>query len=108
MIDWSQVDELKDEMADSFDEIVEVFLEEVDESIAKLAPGGSAESLAAGLHFLKGAALNLGFTQFAELCGTGEKLAEQGQVAGIDVGAVQACYKLSREEFLAGLQRRAA
>ena len=71
MIDWSHVDELQEDMAEGFDEIVEVFLEEVEESLAKLDPSAGANSLAANLHFLKGAALNLGFADFAALCGAG-------------------------------------
>lgn len=108
MIDWSHVEELKQDMADGFDEIVEVFLEEVEEGVAKLDAQESASKLAAGLHFLKGAALNLGFTRFAGLCSAGEVFAEQGQVGMIDLAAVNACYRASRQEFLAGLQSRAA
>lgn len=107
MIDWSHIDELKADMGDSFDEIVEVFLEEVDDSIAKLAASDSA-GLASCLHFLKGAALNLGFTEFAALCSTGEVQADSGAAAQVDVARVRICYQKSRQEFVAGLQSRAA
>ncbi|WP_323035115.1 Hpt domain-containing protein [Pararhodobacter sp.] len=108
MIDWSHVEELKDDMADGFDEVVTVFLEEVEEGVAKLGTCASPDSLAAGLHFLKGAALNLGFTQFAALCSDGELQAEKGQIEAIDLAAVATCYKTSLQEFQAGLQQRAA
>ena len=37
MIDWARVSELRDEVgAEDFDEVVELFLEEVDEAIAAL------------------------------------------------------------------------
>ena len=108
MIDWSHVDELKQDMADAFDEIVEVFLEEVEDGVAKLEADASADNLASGLHFLKGAALNLGFTQFAELCSQGEVQANAGQDGQIDLDAVRACYRQSRQEFLTHLQGRAA
>ena len=108
MIDWSHVDELRRDMAEGFDEIVEVFLEEVDEGIAGLTPGSADASLAAGLHFLKGAALNLGFADFAVLCSDGEEQALKGNGANVDLAQVRACYLASRQEFLAGLSRRAA
>lgn len=108
MIDWSHVDELKQDMAEAFDEVVEVFLEEVEGGIANLSEGASAADLASGLHFLKGAALNLGFAQFASLCSEGEIQASQGQEAHIDLAAVRTCYQQSRQEFLTGLQSRAA
>lgn len=108
MIDWSHVEELRRDMADTFDEIVEVFLDEVDESIGKLDPGASAADLAADLHFLKGAALNLGFAQFAALCSDGEESALKGEAADVDLARVRDCYRRSRQEFLTGLQNRAA
>jgi HPt (histidine-containing phosphotransfer) domain-containing protein len=108
MIDWSHVDELQEDMAEGFDEIVEVFLEEVEESLAKLDPSAGANSLAANLHFLKGAALNLGFADFAALCGDGEDRANAKQDAFIDIAAVHSCYIASRDAFLTELQRRAA
>ena len=75
MIDWAQVKELQGDMGDSFDEIVEVFLLEVAEGIARLDTGSGTGSMAADLHFLRGAALNLGFVDFARLCAQGEEQA---------------------------------
>lgn len=108
MIDWAHVTELKNDMGDSFDEIVDVFLQEVEEALARLTPSAGAEALAAELHFLKGAALNLGFRDFAGLCATGEERAARGEVAGIDPQAIGLSYAASRREFLDGLHRRAA
>lgn len=108
MIDWTQVDELRKDMGDSFAEVVEVFLQEVEDAIGRLDRAAPAAETAAELHFLKGAALNLGFTTFAALCTEGEEKANTGKVAENDLDAVRGCYRNSREAFLAGLSRRAA
>jgi len=108
MINWAQVDDLKADMADAFDEIVEVFLQEVDEGIGKLNGAGSSSMLAADLHFLKGAALNLGFADFAAMCSVGEASANNGKGDQVDLDALQTCYSESRQEFVNGLKRRAA
>lgn len=108
MIDWAQVDELRAEMGGAFAELVDAFLEEVDDGITRVDASADAESQAAALHFLKGAALNLGFRVFAELCAQGEDNANQGQLPSVDGAALARCYQESRDEFLAGLSRRAA
>lgn len=108
MIDWAQVDELRGEMGSAFAELVDAFLEEVDDGILRVDPASNAESQASALHFLKGAALNLGFRDFAGLCATGEDNANNGRLPAVDVDALNACYQQSRAEFLSGLARRAA
>jgi HPt (histidine-containing phosphotransfer) domain-containing protein len=108
MINWAQVDELKSDMADAFDEIVEVFLQEVDEGVDKLNGTKPVSTMAADLHFLKGAALNLGFADFAALCSVGEASANNGKSDQVDLDALRACYRKSRLEFVTGLKRRAA
>lgn len=107
MIDWKQLDELRNDMGDSFDEIVEVFLEEADAGVESLR-SVTDDARAEPLHFLKGAALNLGFAKFAELCADGETRANAGDSAGVDIDAVIESYQQSRSEFLAGLRSRAA
>ncbi len=95
MIDWSRVDELRDEIgAEDFTEVVTLFLEETDEAIAAL-PGGTR--LPEALHFLKGSATTLGFRRFAGLCQAGERATE------VDLDALLHCYRASRAEFLARL-----
>lgn len=101
MIDWDRVQALRDEVgADDFAEVVDLFLEEVDEALggltAKLAPA----ALSAALHFLKGSALNLGFAEFARLCQDGEKTPEKA-----DLPAIQATYTVSKAAFAKGLAR---
>lgn len=108
MIDWMRVKELRDEIgADDFDEVVALFLEEADEVIARIAPASGAKTLEADLHFLKGAALNLGFADFAALCQSGERRAAAGDT-GADVDLVRACYHSSKAAFGLGLAQSLA
>ena len=62
MIDWDRVRELRAEVGeDAFDEVVELFLDEVDESVESLTPGCDVP---AALHFIQGSAENLGLKEF--------------------------------------------
>jgi len=108
MIDWSQVEEMKLEMGGGFNEVVTMFLDEVGEVISRLEAAPEADALGADLHFLKGAALNLGFSEFADLCERGEKLALHGRTGEIDLNGVLICYRASCEVFRAGLKSNAA
>lgn len=66
LINWTRIHELRDEIGDdNFSEVVTLFLEESDSVIARAGNGLTPEEL----HFLKGASLNLGFTDLAEACG---------------------------------------
>jgi len=112
MIDWQRIHELRAEIgAEDFAEVVSLFLEEADDAVLRLLPGRPADMLEADLHFLKGAALNLGFADFAALCQAGEHAAAQGSTA-VDLGHIRACYDASKTAFEAGLDsiasRRAA
>lgn len=99
MIDWARVRDLRDEIGDdSFDEVAELFLEEADEVVAKLDGTLSAGALEGALHFLKGSALNLGFTTLAALCQSGEKRAAGG-ATDIDTAEILATYHQSKATF---------
>ena len=109
MIDWKRIAELKDEVGmEDFEEIVTLFLEEVDGAIAELNADASGPELADSLHFLKGCALNLGFEALGALCQAGERLAHDGRSAEVDVDEVRSVYAASREAFLAGEDSAAA
>jgi HPt (histidine-containing phosphotransfer) domain-containing protein len=95
-------------MGDAFDEVVEVFLQEVEDALARLDTVADAPTLAAEMHFLKGAALNLGFADFADLCAEGEVRANGGDAGAVTADAVRALYRNSRCEFLEGLNQKAA
>ncbi len=99
MIDWDRVRELRSEIGpEDFEEVVSLFLEEADEAIARLSVGLGAKVLAADLHFLKGAALNLGFASLSGLCQDGERRAGAGDVS-VDLDAVRAAYTACRAEL---------
>lgn len=101
MIDWPRVRELKDEVGeDGFEEVIELFLEEVEEVIEKLGAGDRSQ-LEQDLHFLKGSALNLGFETFSNLCLEGERMSANGQAADVDVAKIIAAYQGSKATFLA-------
>lgn len=91
MIDWDRVRTLHDEIgADAFAEVLELFVVEVDESLARLAATRAPDARASEFHFLKGAALNLGLDDVATLCAVGEKSAgaqEESQAIETQVAA---------------------
>lgn len=97
MIDWLRMSELRDEIGqDGFDEVVDVFLEETDEVLARLIqdPLPTQEDL----HFLKGSALNLGFVAVAQLCQEGERLLAAG--GRPDPQAIAGAFRAAREAVL--------
>lgn len=101
MIDWDRVKDLKAEIGEpDFVEVATMFLDESDEVIARLSRSHGALALEKDLHFLKGAALNLGFAQLAALCQEGERRAAGGST-DIDLEKVRGAYAVSRQTFLA-------
>ena len=106
MIDWDRVQELRDEIgAEAFGEVVELFLEEVDDEIDKLRALSDRSNLESQLHFLKGSALNLGFAAFSDLCHKGEMASAAGQQDTVETTEVLSCYDASKAAFLSGLDR---
>lgn len=110
MINWSQVNELREEVgAEDFEEVVAIFLEEVQEVVDELqGKRPDAGQLESKMHFLKGSALNLGFDAFSALCASGEKSAAAGDGDAVDIGAVLDCYSASRTVFFSELPARLA
>ncbi|MCV3270028.1 Hpt domain-containing protein [Roseobacter sinensis] len=107
MIDWDRVATLKDEVgAEDFDEVVDLFLEEVDSAIDALAAQQQHDDLEAKLHFLKGSALSLGFRSFSDLCQAGEAAAASTPDAVVDLNEILQCYAQSRAAFLSDLPIR--
>ena len=104
MIDWGRVATLRDEVgAEDFDEVVELFLEEVDTAIGGLKNAAPPSDLGEKLHFLKGSAMSLGFTEFSSLCQNGETISSKDPSAVIDIDGIMASYRKSRRVFLDGL-----
>ena len=109
MIDWDRVSELRDEVgAEDFMDVVEMFLDEVNEEIDTITGEMTVQELEAKLHFLKGSALNLGLAAFADLCRIGEDLARQGEMQAIDRPAIVECYHASIKAFESALPDNAA
>jgi HPt (histidine-containing phosphotransfer) domain-containing protein len=104
MIDWERVHDLRQEVgAREFEEVVDLFLEEVDEVMARLRRAPDPATFEEDLHFLKGSAMNLGFTELVRLCQAGESAAAAGRADTVDLGPVLASYDVARAAFLAGL-----
>jgi len=99
MIDWDRIAELQEEVGeDSFTEVIEMFFEEVEEVLAKLR-SDDAEQLKAGLHFLKGAALNIGMSELSNLCREAESSVANGDAASIDIEAIRHSFGGSKAEL---------
>ena len=108
MIDWERVKELRGEIgAEDFDEVVDMFLEEADEAVTRLTPDLTAKAIEADLHFLKGAALNLGFVMLSGLCQDGERRAAGGSTE-VDLTSVAQVYFESKAAFQNGLDQALA
>ena len=109
MIDWTRVMELCDEVgAEDLDEVVELFFEEVEEVTDRIRTSPDPVTLEADLHFLKGSALSLGFSSFAELCQTGETASANGEASDVDVPTILKSYDASKTVFVEDLPRMLA
>ena len=99
-MDFARLNELRDEVGeDALDEVLEMFLEETDDIAARLAAGIPSSEMCAAMHFMKGAALNIGFDELAGLCQTAETQAGRNPDAEIDIAAILSCYAASKEEL---------
>ncbi|MFK7745028.1 MAG: Hpt domain-containing protein [Roseobacter sp.] len=109
MIDWDRVMALREEVGpEDFEEVVELFLHEVDEEIEGLTSVPPGTALGEKLHFLKGSALSLGFQGFSTLCQTGEAALASDPTSVVDTNEILASYAASREVFLADLPDKVA
>lgn len=99
MIDRERVDCLREEIGQqNVKELVRLFMNEVAEVVGRLKRLGSPGERETDLQFLKGSALNLGFSDLAALCQTGERRAAGG--ATVETGPVIKLYSASRRAFL--------
>ncbi|WP_114966961.1 Hpt domain-containing protein [Alkalilacustris brevis] len=102
MIDWDRLRDLREEVGDeSFAEVVVLFIDEVDAAIDELSSLDDAAALARELHFIKGSALNLGFSRLADLCAHGEQKAAEGDKTAVDIDSLRNVYAESRRQLLA-------
>ncbi|WP_170426278.1 Hpt domain-containing protein [Ruegeria arenilitoris] len=104
MINWSRVRQLRDEVgASEFDEVVEIFLDEVQEALTRLCNDTARAEFEQNLHFVKGSALSLGFETLAKLCQDGERQSAQGQSQTVDLSIILSTFKDSTAAFKSGL-----
>ena len=97
MIDWTRLHELQEEVGvDDFQEVVALFLEEADEAVERLSPALPADVLENDFHALKGSALNLGFSDLAQICARAEKSAAAGDIGAIEFAAASQTYAASK------------
>lgn len=109
MIDWQRVAELREEVGEEdFDEIIDMFLEEVEETLQRMCAAQDTRKLKEDVHFLKGCALNLGFSAFSALCQQGESLSFKNPEKAIDPTAIDECYQISKRFFLSELPKTLA
>lgn len=103
MIEWARVNELRSEIGvEDFAEVAAMFLDEANEVVRQISADSGAKALEADLHFLKGAALNLGFSALAALCQDGERRAGSG-TTDVDLHQIKQCYTASKLVFATGL-----
>lgn len=106
MIDWETVQALHDEVgAEDFGEIIDLFIEEVEEIVSTLGDDPDRSTLGDDLHALKGSALSLGFTDFCALCQAGETAAENGHANAIAVEEIIHSFLVSKKAFLNNLSQ---
>lgn len=105
MIHWPRISELRQEVgAEDFDEVVALFLEEVQEVTERLQNAQDRSQLEQDLHFLKGSALSLGFQEFSALCQDGERESAEGNADQVDIGFIINSFEKSRDYFQAELR----
>lgn len=101
MIDWTRINDLKDELGtEDFEEVFEIFLDEVQESVDSLASTPTGPKLEAILHSVKGNAITVGFSKLAALAGAGEVNAAQGST--VDLAEIIAVHKTSKDIYASG------
>jgi HPt (histidine-containing phosphotransfer) domain-containing protein len=105
VIAWDRVAELREEVGEQdFAEVVDLFLDEVEDTLSRLRGGAQIATLESDLHFVKGSALTLGFAQLGAVCEAGERDAAAARFDKVDIGAVLATYEASKAEFMDGLR----
>ncbi len=109
MIDWTRVAELRAEIgAEDFDEVAELFLMEVEDTLSRLSRASAdVTQMQELLHFLKGSALNIGFSDMSDMCSQGESDAANGLIT-VDIQTLKDLYVQSRAFFEAEYAQRFA
>jgi len=108
MIRWARYEELRSEVGDDdLAEIVDLFLNELEDSVATIMAAPQSGLTADAFHSLKGSCLNLGFDTLADLCAAAERAVARGEGEGIDRARLAEAYSASRAAFEGGLRSAA-
>lgn len=103
MIDWQQIRTLCNEIGrDEIEEVVDLFFDEIEEVIERLRSAPNPANLERDLHFLKGSGLNLGFSEFSDLCSQGEVVSARGAAETVAIAPILTAYDDSKRHFLEG------
>lgn len=106
MLNWTTIKKLHHDIdPEDFDEIVDIFLGEMETEIQALRKDDCTDTIGCRLHFLKGSALNMGFETFSKLCTVGEQGLATPSTSGIDTFEIEECYKKSKTQFLRQLDQ---
>ncbi len=100
MIDWDRIAELQSEIGDAgFVEVVELFLDDLNEAVAALKTTSDPVSYAETLHFLKGSAQNLGLSGVGTLCEREERSLRENERRAPDIGPILAALDVAQREL---------
>lgn len=101
-MNWNRLDELRHEVGDdALGEVLALFLEETDDMAGRLGGVFDPATLADDLHFMKGAALNLGFDALADACRAGEAALAATGAESVDIAAILDSYATAKAELQA-------
>jgi len=99
-MDWTRLDELRAEVgSEALGEVLALFLEETDDMALRLAGGGNRATLGDDLHFMKGAALNLGFDKLADACRAAETVLRADGPEAVDISTILDSYSVAKAEL---------
>lgn len=97
MIDRERLAELRNEVgADDLAEVVDLFCEEVEETLDRIRAHPSA-SIGDDLHFLKGSALNIGMSEVGRLCLQAERAWRMDASSLPDIAPIAQAFRKARQ-----------
>jgi HPt (histidine-containing phosphotransfer) domain-containing protein len=100
MINWTRMNELRKELGEEdFQEVLDLFLEEVQIVIDRLRVTETLTELQDDMHFLKGSALNIGLSHLAMVTRVAEEKANASTLERCDLDKVISTFDETKEAF---------